>query len=327
MIRVWARRCTPRRGRATWCDASAQRCTISTTPASATKQRPRRQHSTQSDAEERARRARHSSDHETDWRLWKDHSVPVPEQEALFIRYGNGGFGTKIKAPCPACEMQHDLASCPFVFEDNPWHFRKPKKETREFNGRMDNSQEFHDAVVYIRRKFAHRLPNGNQVRVPRSETQDAPPLARRKRTYLPGPTVHSVDLDVASAILIVTVWLSNFDMNVRLEPGRSLDAAQSFLDRWNYRLPPFSAFQGYYPTTDHDGRRFLIVYTNSGHFDDWTPYGMSSSCHFLPILHLPRFALHRLSFALRSDQVLRSDMTCETAEDDYAAYRHHQTT
>lgn len=191
MIRIWARRCIPRRGRATWCDASAQRCTISTTPASATRQRPRGQRSRQSDVEERARQARHSSDNETDGSLWKAKPVPVPEQEAQFVRYPSGRFGTKILMPCAACEMQHDLASCPFVFEDNPWNLARPRRETREFNRRMDNSQEFHDAVVYFRRKFALRLPSGSHVRKTRSETQDAPPLARRKKTFLPGPTVH----------------------------------------------------------------------------------------------------------------------------------------
>lgn len=175
--------------------------------------------------------------------------------------------------------------------------------------------------MVYMRRKFTHRLPNGYHVRVPRSETQDAPPLARCKKTYLPGPTVHKVDLDVASVILIVTVWLSIFDTNVRFEPGKSRGAGDFGL--YNFRIP-HSPFPGHYPTTDHDGKRFLIVFTKACHFDGFMPYGMSSSYHFRPILHLPRFALHRLLFAPRSDQVLRSDVTCEAAEDDYATYRYH---
>lgn len=332
MIRIWVRRCTPRRGRAGWCDAAAQRCTISTTPSSATQQRPRRQRSRQSGSRKGqikdngvsnkvARRARHSSDTETDWSLWKGPLVPVEEQEARFERGTDGRYWTLIIAPCPACGMQHSLVFCPFVFEDNPRQFGKPKTETLIFNGKMDNSQEFHDTVVYMRRKFVHRMPNGAFVYVLRSETQDAPPLARRKKTYLPGPAVHNADLDVASTILIVTVWLSNFDSHVRLHDGRT-QGPETVLDVYNYRLPPRSYFPGHYPTTDHGGRPFLIVYTNSGHFDDWMPYGMSSSCHFLPILHLPRLALHRLLFAINSDQVLRSDMTCKATETDHAMQR-----
>lgn len=226
-----------------------------------------------------------------------------------------------ILAACPACGMQHSLSLCPFVFEDNPLQFGKPKIETLIFNGQMDNSQEFHDAVVYMRRNFVHRMPNGALVYKTQSETQDAPPLARRKKTHLPGPAVHNVDLDVASTILIVTVWLSKFDSHVMFYNGRTT-VEKSVFDVYNHRLPPRSYFPGHYPTTDHDGRPFLIVYTNSGHFDGWMSYGMSCSCHFLPILHLPRLALHRLLFAISSDQVLRSDMTCKTTETDHAMPR-----
>ncbi|KAL2289465.1 hypothetical protein FJTKL_01741 [Diaporthe vaccinii] len=257
MIRIWVRRCTPRRGRATWCDAAAQRCTISTTPSSATQQRPRRQRSRQSGSKKgqikdngvsnkTSRRASPSSDTETDWSLWKDPPVPVEEQEARFERCTDGRYRTFIIAPCPACGMQHSLNLCPFVFEYNPWRFGKPKTETLMFNGQMDNSQKFHDAVVYMRRKFVHRMPNGDLVYVPRSETKDAPPLAR--------------------------LWLSNFDSRVTFHKGRT-QGEESVFDAYNYRIPPRSYFPGHYPTTDHDGRPFLIVYTNSGHFDDWMPY------------------------------------------------------
>lgn len=295
MIRTWARRCTPYRGRATWCDVSAQRRTISTTRASNIQQNPRRQHSRQSYPESGQIETEDVFDEdpeeqendlpepEIDWLLSEQRFLPVAEQEAQFERSATGRYITKVLQPCRACEGSHALAFCPFVFDDIGFVSHKTNRQIRTFSRQMDNSQDFRDAVVYLRERFKHRLPKGSPVVVPLSETQDAPPLARGKGTRLPHQSVYKINLDVTFTILMVTEWLQNFNSVVHFKSSKGIE----LYDPWNYVRPQYSYYTGHYPTTDDDGRPFVIVWTNTAHLDERMPYGKCSTYHLHPILRL----------------------------------------
>lgn len=294
MIRTLARRCTPYRGRATWCDISAQRCTISTSRASNIQQHPRRQHSRQSYPEQGQTETEDVFDEdpegqendlpepEIDWLLSEQRFLPIAEQEARFERSVAGRYITKVLQPCRACEGTHSLAFCPFVFDDIGVPSHKTNRQKRTFSRQMDNSQDFRDAVVYIRERFKHRMPKGNPIVVPPSETQDAPPLARGKGTRLPHQSVYKINLDLTFTTLMVTEWLRNFNSVVHFKNHVGDD-----FDPWNYVRPRYSYFTGHYPTTDDDGRPFVIVWTNTAHLDERMPYGKCSTYHLHPILRL----------------------------------------
>lgn len=304
MIRTGARRCILRRGPSTWRDANAQCCRISTTPpASAAQQRPRRPHLRQSYfgkgqvdtcgvSDEPAGQENDLPD-EFDWSLDPYQLDPVEKQEARFERTETGRYRCWIRQMCPACGMRHNLHICPFVFEGHPSPVHKARDAARRFNQQMKNSQEFRDTVAYVRRMFVHRMPNGRHAVVPWSKTKDAPPLARSKKTSLREPFVYEINLDVTSIILIVTAWLQNFDMLVEFLGSKVITE-----DRWNWAKSPYSYFAGHYPTTDDDGRPFLIVFANSAHFDERMPYGMCFSDHFISRLAI--FAPH-----MRTESVL----------------------
>lgn len=292
MIRTWARRCIPRRGPSTWRDANTRCRPFSTPTAPAAQRHPRRPHLRQSTIGKSQIDTRGVSDKpavqerdlpgEPDWSLYKNPLPPVEEQEARFERSATGKITCTIKALCPACgsHVSHSLAACPLVFPDNPLQFWTPGYVERKFNERMKNSQEFHDAVVFMRRTFVHRTPSGHHIFVPRSETQDAPPLARGKKTSLLDPSVSKSNLDVTCTMLIVIAWLHKFSNLVNFTRSNAGQA-----DRSDWVLPAYSLFNGYYPTTDDDGRPFLILFTNSGHFDERMPYGMCFPDHFISSL------------------------------------------
>lgn len=215
---------------------------------------------------------------EYDWSL--DIARPsVEEQEARFQRSETGKFFSRILTQCPACEMHHVVSFCPFVFEDNPRHYHKTLRGQECFERQMENSQEFRDAVAFMRTTFVHRLHNHRHFPVSPSKLQDAPPLAKGTRTNPLGPTAHIVSLDMASVVLIVSEWLHVFDERVHFLRSNS----GHVIDGWDYVMPPYSVFSGHYATTDHDGRPFLIAFVNSGHYDARMPYGMySPHCLYL---------------------------------------------
>lgn len=277
-------------GVTTWHDAAAQHCrhqqhTTLTTGASAAEHQPYGQHLSRPYSkqdhvktkifDERTRQENDLSEPEFDWSLEEAPRLSVAEQEAQFSKTDMGKYVGRVVEPCLACGMRHNVTHCPFLFEDNPRLYEKPKQKTREFNQRMESSQEFRDTVAYMRRTFVSRNLDGFHNVVGIEKTQDAPPLARSKKTCLPDPTVYGINLDVASMILIMTVWLRKFDSDVVFHATASSAQAQDT----NQEVQPtaWSNFSGYYPTTDDDGRPFLILYANSASFDEQMPYGMSS--------------------------------------------------
>lgn len=206
MIRPRAWRCISRLGRATrpaW--AQHHTAVLWSTRASSAEHHPRRQHarqsystSTQNQAKlndtshQLARQGNDLSETEDEWILERRRLPDIAEQEARFERSPNGVIITRVLRPCSVCGSHfHNLGLCPLVFEDNPFQLYTPPRAKSEFDKRMRTSHEFYDAVEWMRRRFAHRLP-GSPRHVPllRSETQDAPPLARGKEACLPDPSV-----------------------------------------------------------------------------------------------------------------------------------------
>lgn len=179
---------------------------------------------------------------EFDWSLDAT-ELSTAEQEARFARSRTGRVFTKVYTPCPVCDMRHQLSFCPFVFEDNPRHLSKPKDKTRGFEERMEKSKEFRDAVEYLRKTFTRRDLTLRHVAVPNYQTQDAPPPAR--------------------------AWLSRFSAAVNLYGDTRRGAEWA----WEHSPSAFSHSPGYFPTTDDDGRPFLILFANSGHLDERLPY------------------------------------------------------
>lgn len=201
MIRPWAWRCVVRGGCATRRVASAQCRTISTSRPSSTDYRSRSQNLSQSQTKLGVSKTNDvfdgpewkSDDNpepEYDWSL-DIARLPVEEQEARFERIATGRVFSRVLTPCPACEMQHAVSFCPFVFEDNPRHFSKPPRAQGRFERQMENSQKFRDAVAFMRRTFVHRLPTHRHFPAPPSKLQDAPPLAKGTRTNPLDPTTN----------------------------------------------------------------------------------------------------------------------------------------
>lgn len=304
MILTGARRCIPLRACATWCDAFAQRCKFSTTPTSAKQQHRRRQHLRDSGVTKGqveadgvsgkpARRGNGLSEPEPEpdlgWTLEKDQYPPLAEQEAQFSRdVRNGSFTCYIMQRCLACGMPHGLTICPSVFEDSRFQDQRLRGGQRLFEKRMASSQEFRDTVAYFRRVFVHKMPSGgHRCKVPLSKTQDAPPLAKGKKTELFDLAVLETNLHLTSMTLIVTEWLRNFDPVVHFNVGRHIE-----YDSWSYITPAYSYLPGHYSTTDDDGRPFVIIWTNSGHYDTRMPYGMC----FLPLSSDPASSYIRIN-------------------------------
>lgn len=270
--------------------------------------------------EEPARQESDLSEPEFDWSLDKA-ELFIAEQEARFKRSRSGRVFTRVFAPCPVCDMRHVLTFCPFVFEDNPQHLGTPKDKIREFAQRMRELKEFRDAVEYLRKIFTRREVNLHHSAVPRFQTQDAPPLARGKKTCQTHPSACDIELKIASMILIATAWLSRFDSRVNLCGNSRGSGPQA----WEFILPAFSYFPGYFPTTDDDGRPFLILFANSGHLDERLPYGMSSS-HILLVSRLAGSIPLCLCFTCRSGHVLGGDLTSKAAQGDHGTYCNHLT-
>lgn len=277
-------------GLTTWHDAAAQRCrhqhhATLTTGASAAGHQPHGQHLSRPYSkqdhvktkifDEQTRQENDTFEAEFDWSLDKSPGLSVAEQEARFTRSPIGKYECRVLQPCPACGMNHGLSFCPFVFEDNPRLFGKTQKATREFDKQMAKSQEFRDTVAYMRKTFVSRKLNGYHGGKRRIETQDAPPLARSKKTCLPNPTVYNINLDVVSTILIMAVWLSKFDPRVNFHGTQGWEKPDG--SWWAVESAAWSNFSGYYPTLDDDGKPFLILFANSASFDEQMTYGMSS--------------------------------------------------
>lgn len=77
------------------------------------------------------------------------------------------------------------------------------------------------------------------------------------------------------------TEYLSKFQGSVRYVRG----APTRVGDPSAFKAEKESSYYaGYYPTTDDDGKPFLIVFTGSGHFDENMPSGTSVLClHLAP--------------------------------------------
>lgn len=171
-------------------------------------------------------------------------TLTVPEQEARFSVNDEGRFSTTVKMTCIACDGLHSLRKCPFVFEDNPWRLDRTEYATREFEARLRKYPGFHDAVVYSRKWFS-RDKNGLTAPVPRSKTQDAPPLAK--------------------------VWLSNFDERI-IYPGKK-DGYHFDVSAFQRSKSRFSP--GHYATTDDNGKPYLVVFANTADMDEMMSYEM----------------------------------------------------
>ena len=121
--------------------------------------------------------------------------------------------------------------------------------------------------------------------------------------------------------ILIATAWLSRFSAAVNLYGDTRRGAEWA----WEHSPSAFSHSPGYFPTTDDDGRPFLILFANSGHLDEKLPHGMSSSL-FLLVSRLAGFIPLRLPLTQRSGHVLGGGLTSKAAQGDHGTYRNHLT-
>lgn len=88
---------------------------------------------------------------------------------------------------------------------------------------------------------------------------------------------LHYINSQLAHMILSGIEYLSKFDYSVRFLRSRINDS--------NFRIQTeYSFYTGYYPTTDDDGRPFLILFFNSARFDDAMLSGLSAlSIHLAP--------------------------------------------
>lgn len=128
---------------------------------------------------------------------WGLHPVAGGEPTAMVnshIPSPNRGLGPDCEAYgsqiLPCLSYVALLARCSHVFEDIPRYFEIKNEHTLKFNQQMKSSPEFREAVAYLRKKFISTDANGWRVPVPRSETQDAPPLARGANICLCCPNV-----------------------------------------------------------------------------------------------------------------------------------------
>lgn len=76
--------------------------------------------------------------------------------------------------------------------------------------------------------------------------------------------------------ILHGTEYLSKFDNSARYVRGATTRVGDPRAFKGEKET---SFYTGYYPTTDDDGRPFLIVFTQSAHLDENMPFGTSVLC------------------------------------------------
>ncbi|POS70294.1 hypothetical protein DHEL01_v211313 [Diaporthe helianthi] len=147
---------------------------------------------------------------------------------------------------CIACDGLHSLRKCPFVFEDNPWRLDRTEYATREFEARLRKYPGFHDAVC-----------RGLKPRTLRLWPKVRPDV--------------SLNLEAASNVLIMTVWLSNFDERI-IYPGKK-DGYHFDVSAFQRSKSRFSP--GHYATTDDNGKPYLVVFANTADMDEMMSYEM----------------------------------------------------
>lgn len=308
MIRSWARRCRARRGHVTWQNHFTQHGFTAFTCAAPLSARqdhllglysrlpyskysladPKETSTPKEIVSDPAAQVLDSPEDEVDHYLDLEDpggfgELYIQEQEAQFRCNSVGLMSTIVKRPCPVCGRQHALSFCPMVFEDSPIRGSSAKDHRTRlaFQKRLDASKKLRETVMYIRKKFTVRGRSGTLIPILPSATQDAPLLARSKMMRFP---VNCNYMCMANHCDILTEFLSKFSWNVRF-----LRSSNTVHDDQVHR-PVYSCFTGYYPTTDDDGRPFLIVFANSAHFDDNMLYGMSSCPPDLSLWHLPKY-------------------------------------
>jgi hypothetical protein len=108
-------------------------------------------------------------------------------QEAQYEESPNGFYYGKVTSICRACGSYHSISLCPLVFKDTPHHLRFDrisKRAATKFHKRMAEDPEFHEGVMYVRKKFAARTNLGFLAARMYGDTQDAPPLVRSENRF-----------------------------------------------------------------------------------------------------------------------------------------------